>query len=33
MLVLNKVDLLDEEAREELRLHHPDAMLVSGETG
>jgi GTP-binding protein HflX len=30
VLVLNKIDLLDEEAREELRLAHPDALLVSG---
>jgi GTP-binding protein HflX len=33
VLVLNKVDLLDEHAREELRLRHPDAVLVSGVTG
>ena len=33
LLVLNKVDLLDEEARDELRLRHPDAILVSGTTG
>jgi GTP-binding protein HflX len=33
LLVLNKVDLLDEQAREELRLRHPDAVLVSGVTG
>jgi GTP-binding protein HflX len=33
LLVLNKVDLIDEEARSELRLRHPDAVLVSGETG
>ena len=33
VLVLNKVDLLDEEARQELRLRHPDAVLVSGSTG
>ena len=33
LLVLNKVDLLDSEAREELRLRHPDAVLVSGVTG
>jgi len=33
LLVLNKVDLLDEEARDELRLRHPDAVLVSGTTG
>jgi len=30
LLVLNKIDLLDEEARVELRLRHPDAVLVSG---
>jgi GTP-binding protein HflX len=33
VLVLNKVDLLDEDSREELRLRHPDAVLVSGATG
>jgi GTP-binding protein HflX len=33
LLVLNKVDLIDEEERDELRLRHPDAVLVSGETG
>ncbi len=33
VLVLNKVDLLDAEQREELRLRHPDAVLVSGVTG
>jgi GTP-binding protein HflX len=33
LLVLNKIDLLDEAAREELRLHHPEAVLVSGYTG
>jgi len=33
LLVLNKVDLLDEAARDELRLRHPDAVLVSGRTG
>jgi GTP-binding protein HflX len=33
LLVLNKVDLLDEEARDELRLRHPDAVLVSGVSG
>ncbi len=33
LLVLNKVDLLDEDARHELRLRHPDAVLVSGVTG
>jgi GTPase len=32
VLVLNKVDLLDQHAREELRLRHPDAVLVSGTT-
>jgi GTP-binding protein HflX len=32
VLVLNKVDLLDEQAREELRLQYPDAVLVSGTT-
>ena len=31
--MLNKIDLLDEEAREELRLAHPDAVLVSGASG
>jgi GTPase len=31
--VLNKVDLLDEQAREDLRTHHPDAVLVSGHSG
>jgi GTP-binding protein HflX len=30
LLVLNKVDLLEGEAREELRLRHPEAVLVSG---
>jgi GTP-binding protein HflX len=30
VLVLNKIDLLDEEAREDLRLAYPDAVLVSG---
>ncbi len=30
LLVLNKLDLLDDDAREELRLRHPDAVLVSG---
>jgi GTP-binding protein HflX len=30
VLALNKIDLLDHHAREELRLHHPDAVLVSG---
>jgi GTPase len=30
VLVLNKIDLLDQEASEELRLAHPDAVLVSG---
>jgi GTP-binding protein HflX len=33
VLVLNKVDLLDDAGREELRLRHPEAVLVSGETG
>jgi GTP-binding protein HflX len=33
LLVLNKVDLLDDEAREELRLRYPDAVLVSAATG
>ena len=33
VLVLNKVDLLDLDAREELRLRHPEAVLVSGVTG
>jgi GTPase len=33
VLVLNKVDLLEEEAREDLRLRHPDAVLVSGVSG
>ena len=33
VLVLNKVDLLDEPARQELRMHHPEAVLVSGESG
>ena len=33
LLVLNKIDLLDAEARDELRLRHPDAVLVSGTTG
>jgi GTP-binding protein HflX len=33
LLVMNKIDLLDEEERRELRLRHPDAVLVSAETG
>jgi GTPase len=33
LLVLNKIDLIDEDARGELRLRHPDAVLVSGVTG
>jgi GTPase len=33
VLVLNKVDLLDEQEREELRLRYPGAVLVSGTTG
>ena len=33
LLVLNKIDLLDDGEREELRLRHPDAVLVSAHTG
>lgn len=33
ILVLNKVDLLDEQQRDELRLLHPAAVLASGESG
>jgi GTP-binding protein HflX len=33
LVVMNKVDLLDEEERRELALRHPDAVLVSAETG
>ena len=33
LLVMNKVDLIDAEQREDLRLRHPDAVLVSGVTG
>jgi GTP-binding protein HflX len=33
LLVLNKIDLLDDQARQDLRLRHPDAVLVSAETG
>ncbi len=33
LLVLNKADLLDADARDDLHLHHPEAVLVSGETG
>jgi GTP-binding protein HflX len=33
LLVLNKADLLDRDAREELRLRHRDAVLVSGASG
>ncbi|HEV3092938.1 MAG TPA: GTPase HflX [Solirubrobacteraceae bacterium] len=33
VLVLNKADLLDADQREELRLRHPDALLVSGASG
>ena len=33
VLVLNKADLLDEPARQELRLRHPEAVLVSGASG
>jgi GTPase len=33
LLVMNKVDLLDETERRELSLRHPDAVLVSAENG
>ena len=33
LLVMNKIDLLDTEERRELRLRHPEAALVSAETG
>jgi GTP-binding protein HflX len=33
LLALNKVDLLDADARMEVSLRHPDAVLVSAETG
>jgi GTP-binding protein HflX len=33
VLVLNKADLLCEDERADLRLRHPEALLVSGETG
>jgi GTP-binding protein HflX len=33
LLVLNKADLLDDERRRELGFRHPDAALVSAETG
>jgi GTPase len=33
LLVLNKADALDAEAREELRFRHPDGVLVSALTG
>jgi len=33
LLAMNKIDLLDEEDRRELRLRHPDAVLVSAATG
>jgi GTPase len=33
LLVLNKIDLLDQRERDELRLRYPGAMLVSGVTG
>jgi GTP-binding protein HflX len=33
LLVLNKADLLDAEGRQELRLAHPDAVLVSAVAG
>jgi GTP-binding protein HflX len=32
-LILNKIDLLDEQQRAELRLRHPEAVLVSGVSG
>jgi GTPase len=32
LLVMNKIDLLDEEERRELRLRHPEAALASAET-
>ena len=31
--MLNKADLLDAQARHELRLRHPEALLVSGVSG
>jgi GTP-binding protein HflX len=33
VLVLNKIDLLDEEALDELRFRYPDAVLLSGVSG
>lgn len=33
LIVCNKADLLDEHAYEDLRLRHPEAILVSGGTG
>jgi GTPase len=33
LLVMNKVDLLDDEDRRELAVRHPEAALVSAETG
>ena len=33
LLVMNKVDLLDGEGRRDLSLRHPEAVLVSAETG
>jgi GTP-binding protein HflX len=33
LLVMNKIDLLDAEDRRELAIRHPDAALVSAETG
>jgi GTP-binding protein HflX len=33
LLVMNKVDLLDWEGRRDLSLRHPEAVLVSAETG
>ncbi len=33
VLVLNKIDLLDHEQRQDLRLRHPDAVFVSAATG
>ena len=33
VMVLNKIDLLDADERADLRLRHPEAVLVSGATG
>jgi GTP-binding protein HflX len=33
LLVMNKIDLLDEEDRRDLALRHPEAVLVSAESG